>query len=232
MDYCGFEAALSKPRLNRYKTACNGNELKAFELYKLNINLSKDFYGILALFEVVLRNAINNHYKKHFSDDDWIINQTKTDFFPEEKKNIIIKEHNKIIKTKLYTPDKLVAALTFGLWVDMFSRNCFAKGNKTLLKIFPDKEKGVKYNQSFIHEELDDIRKFRNKIAHYEAICFNKENNIYVPYLEHILQKISKYIHFLGLPNDFLDSVDSPMFNIEKLKSFCVEEGISFEFKR
>jgi hypothetical protein len=100
----------------------------------------------------------------------------------------------------------------------MFSRNCFAKGNKTLLKIFPNREKGV--NQSFIHKELNDIRKFRNKIAHYEAICFNKENNIYAPYLKHILEKILRYISFLGLSDDFLDNVSSPMSNIEKLESF------------
>jgi hypothetical protein len=53
MNYDDYEKYLSKPRLGRYKRACGGNEQKAFDLYIMNIEISKKFYGVLSLFEVI-----------------------------------------------------------------------------------------------------------------------------------------------------------------------------------
>jgi len=195
MNYNDYEKHFSKPRLTKYKQSCRGNEQKALELYMLNIEMSKNFYGILNLFEVALRNAINEHYKNHFEDDDWILNQANGDFFEEYYKDSIAKQKKKLNRTNSCSHDKLVAALTFGFWTDMFFKPHFTKGNKTLLKIFPNKEKGI--NCKFIYKELDEIRDFRNRIAHHEAICFNRSGEISDGYMLKIWEIILKYTHFL-----------------------------------
>lgn len=77
MKYFEYEKAFSQARLNKYYNACSGNTTKALTLYRYNIKLCQKFYGILNIFEIVLRNAINDHYKSVFSDSDWIKNQLR-----------------------------------------------------------------------------------------------------------------------------------------------------------
>jgi len=59
MNYCIFESAFSKTRLDRYLAACYGNKRKAIKLYRLNIKLSQSFYALLGIFEIILRNSID-----------------------------------------------------------------------------------------------------------------------------------------------------------------------------
>ena len=216
MNYRDFEKVLSAPRIGRYKTSCNGNEQKTLKLYLLNIEISKDFYALLSLFEITLRNAINEHYKEHFNDENWIINQEYNNFFHPERK-IVLAEYDKLVASDLYKPDKLMSALTFGIWTEMFSGYCFAKGNQTLLKIFPNRQKGV--NQKYIHKELKEIKNFRNKIAHHEPICFDR-NNISANYAENILAKILTLFAFLGISENILCEFNKTESNLEKLRTF------------
>jgi len=220
VNYNDYERYLSKPRLDEYRYACGGEEQKTLELYLLNIEVSKAFYGVLGLFEVALRNAINDHYKSYFSDENWIFNQVDNDFFTVTRKEAVHKEKDNLLKTKSYSSDRIVAVLNFGLWTDMFSSHCFNKGGQTLLKIFPNKQKGV--NQKLIYKELKEIRFFRKHIAHYEAVCFDKQGEISAGYAENIWKLISKYTEFLGLPDAFLQNVESPVSNIRKLDEFAI----------
>ena len=75
MKYYEYEKAFSPARLNKYLISCNGNTNKALTLYRHNVKLCQKFYCVLNIFEVVLRNAINEHYKSYFDDPDWIRNQ-------------------------------------------------------------------------------------------------------------------------------------------------------------
>jgi len=197
MKYDFFEKKLSKPRLSRYKNAFNGDMEKPLLLYELNIELSKQFYGILNFFEIMLRNAINEHYSHYFSNNNWISSKLNTNFFVEHNKKSAIKEEDRLLKANCYSADKLVASLSLGFWVSLFSKHSYAKGNKTLLQIFPNKQKGM--NQKEIYNELDSIRVFRNRIAHYESICFNKNNDISVDYAEESLYLILKYVGFIDI---------------------------------
>ena len=58
MKYTDFEYAFSAARLNKYRKACNGNHNKALTLYRHNVKLCQKFYGVLNVFEIVLRNAM------------------------------------------------------------------------------------------------------------------------------------------------------------------------------
>ena len=64
MKYEEYEKALSKPRLEKYKIACNGDKNKALILYRYNIKLGQKLYGVLGVLELVLRNSINEHLKE------------------------------------------------------------------------------------------------------------------------------------------------------------------------
>ena len=217
MVYKEFETVLSKARLNKYRTACLGDEQKTLELYLLNVELAKDFHGLLGLFEIALRNAIDEHYSKHFNDINWLVNQAKKDFF-SKKRNTVIVEFYKLTAIKAYTPSNLIAALSFGVWTEMFTSHCFAKGSQTLLKIFPNRPKGV--NQKCINLELREIKFLRNKIAHHEHICFNKYENISADYLETMRKKILKYFVYLGVSENVVNAFDVSKDNLNQLRNF------------
>ena len=119
MKYSEYEKAFSPARLNKYLVACGGNTAKALTLYRHNVKLCQKFYGILNIFEVVLRNAINAHYQNIFNDSEWVENQ---------------------------------------------------------MRIFPNRAAGL--GQRAVFNKLQEIKTFRNRIAHHEAICFDENGNI------------------------------------------------------
>ncbi|SRR5258707_11883920 len=66
MKYIEFEELLSPNRLGRYNSACNDHILKTMSLYRANIRISQAFLPALSIFEVVLRNKIDLHYRSQF----------------------------------------------------------------------------------------------------------------------------------------------------------------------
>jgi hypothetical protein len=59
MNYTHYERALSKPRMNRFLFAANGDIAAAIKLYQLNIQLSRNLFSLIGIFEVTLRNHID-----------------------------------------------------------------------------------------------------------------------------------------------------------------------------
>jgi hypothetical protein len=71
-----------------------------------------------------------------------------------------------------YTHEGLISKLTFGFWTYQFAKKQFAAAGSTLLEIFPDRPLGV--NQKTVFQDLVKINEIRNRIAHYEPVCFQK----------------------------------------------------------
>jgi len=195
MKYFDYEKALSIPRIGKYRYACKGDKNKALILYRYNIKLCQKFYGVAGVLEVVLRNAIDVHFRAQLLDNFWLITQS-TNGFLTNYKDTIFAERDKLTKNGKLTPDKLISSLSFGVWTFMFSRHCYKNSGKTLLKIFPNKTHGL--NQRDIYADLDKIRIFRNRIAHHEPLCFNNLGEINVDYAQEIFNLIIKYLNFLG----------------------------------
>ena len=63
MKYNECLQVLSPARLNKYAQACGNDKAKTLRLYQYNIKLSQRFYGVIGMFEIMLRNAINIHYQ-------------------------------------------------------------------------------------------------------------------------------------------------------------------------
>ena len=178
MTYPDFQAALSAVRLNRYLTAVSGDANKALALYRLNIQLSGCFYGLISVVEVCLRNRIDAHYSGQFADPEWLKNQcTGSGFLNnpvfkaggfKSRKNVDTAIRNLGVK---YTHDRLVASMTPGFWINLFASLQFRLAAQTLHRCFVARPKGTRPKD--LYNQLDDLLRFRNRIAHAEPICFN-----------------------------------------------------------
>jgi hypothetical protein len=216
MDYKTSQKLYSVPRINKYARACGGNKRKTMQLYRLNLRLCQKFYGVLNIFEVVLRNAVNDHYATYFTDSDWIVNQAKAGGLYAHEQDEIRITANDYKKRGIYNNDKMVSALTFGYWTHLFSKKRYKLGGKTLLKIFPKKAKGL--NQADVYEDLTHIREFRNRIAHHEPICFDGNGNISTAFARRHYQLICDYISYFGLhPNDVIQWAETPDEILKKI---------------
>lgn len=200
MNFNTSQKLYSMPRMRKYLNACKGDKRQTMKLYRYNLRLCQRFYGTLNLFEVMLRNAINEHYATYYSDPDWIINQAEKGKLLEFNKQEINQTEEGYKKRGIYNNDKMVASLTMGFWTMLFSRKRYKCGGKTLLQIFPSKRKGK--NQTDVYKDLTHIREFRNRIAHHEPICFDGSGNISTTFARSHYQLICDYISYMGQQPD------------------------------
>lgn len=209
MDFKTSQKLYSTARIGKYLKACNGDKRKAMRLYRYNLRLCQRFYGVLSLFEVVLRNAVNNHYMSYYSDLDWVVNQAANGKLLVHEKDEIKKAEADYKKRGIYNNDKMVSSLTFGFWTFLFTKNNYKEGGKTLLRIFPNKAKGK--NQADVYLDLTHIREFRNRIAHHEPICFDRNGQIDTTFARRHYQLIRDYIGYLGqTPEDVIRWAEKP----------------------
>lgn len=178
--------------------------MKALTLYRYNIRLCQKFYGILNIFEIVLRNAINDHYKNVFSDPDWIKNQLGKGGMLENipQRSEVLRIIQELTSQGRYTNDRVVSSVSFGFWTHLFTRQPYRLGGQNLLKVFPNRTPGL--GQRMIFNELMSIKTFRNRIAHHEAICFNSLGIIDITATQDKYQLILKYVQFLGYNSNHL----------------------------
>ena len=209
MKYDEFLQVLSPARLNKYAQASGNEKAKTLRLYQYNIKLSQRFYRVIGMFEIMLRNAINTHYKQYFNDDNWIINQARPNGLLEQEASEIVHIQRTYTNMGVYNNDKMVASFTFGFWTYLFTRRNYRIGGKTLLQIFPNKAHGLK--QTDIYKQLTAIREFRNRIAHHEPICFNATRAIDTKYAKEHYELIRTYIEYMGFDSDsVLRMVEKP----------------------
>jgi hypothetical protein len=218
MDFKTSQKLFSIPRMRKYLNACAGDMRKTMQLYRYNLRLCQRFYGVLNLFEVMLRNAINEHYAVYYSDPDWIVNQADSGKLLEYNKDEIKQTEAGYRKRGIYDNDKMVASLTMGFWTKLFSKKRYKRGGKTLLQIFPNKQKGK--NQADIYKDLTHIREFRNRIAHHEPICFNGSGNISTAFARSHYQLICEYINYMGQqPDNVILCAEKPDEVLKKIDS-------------
>jgi hypothetical protein len=166
---------ISQIRLSHYKD---------FDEYKQNIKDSEEYYILLSIFEVSLRNSIDNHFREKISKE-WL----ESEKLHQDTKQRIIESKNKIFQRKEeITHDKIIAELPFGFWTSLFRKsysNLFRI--KDIKYIFPNiPTKNAKLiTRQIIDRELNKIRKFRNRVFHYERIInkseyYNIKEDIYL----------------------------------------------------
>ena len=194
----------SPARMQKYLRACDGDEEKAMQLYRCNACLSQAFFGVVSLFEVVLRNAINEHYLGTLGGD-WIIKQAVPNGLLEHEAEEVAFTKNAYDKEGVYSHDKMVGSFTFGFWTYLFTKRNYKIGGKTLLKIFPNRAKGT--TQKMVYADITAIREFRNRIAHHKPICFDAKGAISADYMERHYAIIKEYLRYMAVDTQQVESL-------------------------
>jgi len=132
----------------------------------LNTQIAESLYPLLSNFEVVLRNSINYSFIIHFKSTTWYENLNYPELTSQinEAKAKIHKKNNQI------TSDRIVSELTLGFWTSLFNKKYAKDLWKPLMYIFPYFDKQTN-QRNIISNKLNNIRKFRNRIFHFEPIC-------------------------------------------------------------
>ena len=216
MDFKTSQKIFSAARMGKYANACSGDKRKTMLLYRYNLRLCQRFCGVLNLFEVMLRNAINEHYRAYYSNPDWIVNQADTGRLLEFNMDEIKQTEASYRRRGIYNNDKMVASLTMGFWTKLFSKKRYKRGGKSLLRIFPNKVKGK--SQSDVYKDLNHIREFRNRIAHHEPICFDSYGKISTDFARKHYQLIRDYISYMGQhPDNVIQWTEKPDEVLDKI---------------
>jgi hypothetical protein len=187
LNYSLITKYISASRLQNYEIVCRGDTRRALKLYQTNLRLSQAFYPLLSLFEVILRNALNDELKVFFIDTDWLTNQ-QTGFmnhpslsYRDHRTGAI--KHNFFLKNSVaksisdlgitVTQGKIIADLTFGFWAALFDTTHYRILTGRPIRIFTNLPSGA--NRSAVHKKLVRVRDFRNRVYHNEQVIFQND---------------------------------------------------------
>lgn len=233
MNFRDFRQYFSTARTSRYLNATGNSASKTVKLYKANLKISQAFHPLLGVFEVVFRNRLNDILALHFTDSDWIINQ-KTGFMSDHSlryiykrtghqkindflKREIIKAERRLQKSNIpITSGKIIAEQTLGFWTDLFEVHHYRLLKGKPIQIFQSLPSG--YGRKEVNDELDRVRRFRNRINHNEPICFKGNSIDFTETLE-VHSSILNLLTWID-PKliEFLKDLDKILITIDKAK--------------
>ncbi|RXK13499.1 hypothetical protein CP965_06765 [Halarcobacter mediterraneus] len=188
-----LESSISKDRLKHYSNICHTNDKKTLIIkYLYNIELSKSLYFSLQKYEITLRNNIHNILSKELDNEFWFdienfLNKKSYEKIVEAKRNI----------KKEKTSGRIISELNLGFWTALFKGEYEQKiWNKYRKDIFPSMPKNSLTNKQ-LRIKIDEIRKLRNKIFHYETIInYEKLQEAYNEILE-VIYWLNKDVYIL-----------------------------------
>jgi len=182
INYPNIQKYISSERLRKYEKVCHNDQQKSLKLYQTNLRLSQAFYSMLSLFEVILRNAINEELTSHFDDTNWLRTQ-QTGFMDHHSlqqrgrdgylKQMVSKSFREL--GPYANQGKIIADLTFGFWVAFFDVKHYRILGGKPIQIF--KALPSEINRNNIHTRLKKVRDFRNRVYHNEPIIYKKDED-------------------------------------------------------
>lgn len=154
---------LSTDRFSTYLVWAQGDVGMAERLYSYNVQLSADFYASMHMLEVALRNkvdeALTMAHGVGWLDDHTLLTDAYQQGCVTQARASLQREG------KAGTHSQMVAELNFGFWSSLFGRSSSHLWI-TLRPIF--RTTGLK--RADVAQKLRDLRRLRNRIAHYEPI--------------------------------------------------------------
>lgn len=168
---------LSSPRIAAYYDGQpNPVNLDVTSAYIHNIRVSQALNPCMHLLEVALRNNMHGALAKTFSALDWY---DQPGLLRTAQANQLVLARAKIAQDgKTETPDYIVANLSFGFWVGLFThpyQSVLWNPNPQLLKqIFLCAPRHTRKRASMGHM-LNLLRKLRNSISHWERIALGPD---------------------------------------------------------
>ncbi len=185
-----LQKLISEKRAEFYIRKAEESGVSPFEVYTKNIRISQKFYHLMHFTEIILRNKIAKHLNKNW--EDWYAPSSyfANNVLHARHKGKLEQAYERILADKKdLNVDTMISELNFGFWTSLCDK-AYAQDiwkNSTLKHVFPNTKK-IKFGQ--ISTDLDRIRKFRNRIFHYEQILtYNHEKirEIIIEYLKYMI---------------------------------------------
>ena len=186
----GLKEVFSPERLNTYGLNTETEEA-VLEKYAENLRIAESFYTAISILEVCLRNAISEAIHNETPlKSEWLVQEINTRTFLTERMHRKLQKANSKVLRQLrnrVSPvapyGKLVAELTFGFWVHLFTRDyipgLWMKYNYLFKNVFPNYDKYIKPDcpnisgvntVNVMYSKLKIVLDFRNRVFHYEPI--------------------------------------------------------------
>lgn len=167
IDYKSIYRTLSYPRLSTYNKVSD----KPLVLYQYNLQLSMAFFECISICEITVRNTVDEILQAEYGKE-WAFNMQFERTIPNKQRAELIKARSKQGST-----EKIIPELNFVFWQNMFAKRFDNLWFKYLPYILCDNANQNDFSaiRTKIHNDLDVIRKLRNRIAHHEPI-FNQKD--------------------------------------------------------
>jgi hypothetical protein len=168
--------ALSASRVGTYESATSAvpNLDGALALYLWNAQVSAAFMPPLHICEVVVRNAVADALQTVYGHQ-WPWDPTFEQSLPNPPKGKGYNARRDLIATRMKeaTTGKVIPELKFVFWQKMFTGRFDGRlWNTHMRAVLPhlDQVMTVQQLRRLIHDELEQLRSLRNRIAHHEPI--------------------------------------------------------------
>jgi len=168
------KAALSTARISTYETACTDSS-SALALYSWNAQVSGALLTPLHICEVIIRNAVSDALESLYGER-WPWSTGFERSLPDPAHGYSPTKDLQNARRRAITTGKVIPELKFVFWQKMFTSRYDARlWNSHLIREFPNLDSSIPINnlRSNVYNELEIIRKLRNRIAHHEPI-FNR----------------------------------------------------------
>ena len=170
---------ISQPRLGRYMPAAKGDIQRALRLYLWNAQLCQEFYIPTQLTEIAFRNVLAAGLETRFGAT-WYKAPSVVSVLPHRLQDELKRAERAEFKSHgtAMTTGHIVSSLSLGFWVHLTSinpRRLIWKGS--VISLFPHLPSTIQ--EDAIHTKADKLRKFRNRIAHHNAIFDRKPTGQY-----------------------------------------------------
>jgi len=172
-DVNAFKLTLSDARLTSYLRTTNGDQKGAINLYYWNTILAMSLYQSLQMWEIALRNKLNQFLCWKFNTN-WPFDERRAvrQLAGAEKRKLreAVARLQDSNNGQLVTTGAVVADLSAGFWVSLLGSAYdipFSWRYNLVRKIFPNDETLDRDQASEICGKLLDLR---NRVAHHEPI--------------------------------------------------------------
>lgn len=163
---------VSKARFSTYLRAEHHDVRAALALYRWNLELSAAFFVPLQVCEIAIRNAAAEAIENvHGSDWPWLEGFRRS--LPLRRGYYRQAQDLADTAKRHSTVGQVIAELKFMFWQSMFTSSQDMRiWNSQLPLVFPGMSANLTISEARqkIHDEIEAVRRFRNRIAHHEPI--------------------------------------------------------------
>lgn len=170
-----MERNFSHARIERYRSARNGDKVQAAEDYAHNLRLAESMMPMLNVLEIGLRNALHARLSTLYGKENWWVEWAGQAEFVNGLRSIDEAKNKLKVRRERVTFDKILAELTFGFWCALFNARHQDTLWKDLRLAFPSCPRDLRRRKT-ISRALNEVRALRNRVFHHEPLLWLTPN--------------------------------------------------------